>query len=389
MKKLIDSQETRNKIVSYSISGIIIVLFAFLLFNIGSLADFIKQLIGILSPFLWGVVFAFVMSKFANFLESKFSDRMPFKWKRFISSLISVLLLMVIIFVVVLIISPQLAESVGKISNIVIKFAANSTEWIKNFQLASKLPDNVVTLLYEYSNTLVSSIWSFLKTSIPNIVNMTFDTVSGVLNFVIGFIVALYLLIDRERIIETARKFFKAFLSEKQYTRITIIYNVAVSKFYHFFEAKLIDSLIIGVLCFIMMSIIGLDFSMLISVIVGITNIIPFFGPFIGAIPSALILLMVEPSQALIFILMVLLLQQIDGNIIGPRILGDSVGLSSLWIMFAIIVGGAYFGFFGMLLGVPIFSVIYYLVREEVYKRLSEKEKEEKKEKKKKTKAPD
>ena len=370
MKKIILDENNKKNILVYSLSGIIIVAGAFILFNIGSLVEFIKDLINVLSPFIWGVAFAFIMSKFANFLEEKLPKDLAFKWKRFISSLLSVLLLIIIIALIVVIITPQLAESVSKLSSVISKFSENPTGWIKNAQINSNLPNAFIEILYDYSNTLVSSIWTSLKTFIPNIVNATINTVSGVLNFAIGFIVALYMLIDREKIVEAFRKFFKAFASDKVYVKMTVIFNVALTKFYRFFEGKLLDSLIIGVLCFVVMSILGLDFAMLISVIVGITNIIPFFGPFIGAVPSALILLMIDPVEALIFIIMILILQQVDGNIIGPRILGDSVGLSSLWIMFAIIVGGAYFGFFGMLLGVPIFSVVYYLIKEEVYKRL-------------------
>lgn len=371
MKKVILSDEEKKKIWVYSLSGIIVVAFAFLLLNINGLFDILKGLIDVLSPFIWGVFFAFIMSKFANFLENKLSDKMSFKTKRFLSSLLSVLLLILIIALIVVIITPQLAESVTSLSKVIVSFTASPTSWLKQFNGSTDTSKQLLELLYDYSNTLVSSIWTFLKTSVPSIVSATISTVSDVLDFVIGFIVALYMLIDRERIIASFRRFFKAFLSEEKYVKMTVVYNVAITKFYKFFEGKLLDSLIIGVICFILMLILRLDYAMLISVVVGITNIIPFFGPFIGAIPSALILLMVDPVQALVFVIMILVLQQIDGNIIGPKILGDSVGLSSLWIMFAILVGGAYFGFAGMILGVPIFSVIYYLVKAEVDKRMS------------------
>ena len=143
-----------------------------------------------------------------------------------------------------------------------------------------------------------------------------------------------------------------------------------VFNLYKFFEGKLLDSLIIGIICFIFMILFRMEYSLLVAVIIGLTNIIPFFGPFIGAVPSIFILLIISPLQALIFAVFILVLQQVDGNIIGPRIIGDSVGLSSLWIMFAIIVGGAYFGVAGMILGVPVFSVIYTLLRDFVNKRL-------------------
>ena len=373
MKKIVLDENDKKKVLTYSLSGVIIIVFAFILFYIGSLVSFIQKLIDVLSPFLWGIVFAFVMSKFANFFEKKLPEKMTFKLKRFISSLVAILLLIILIVAIALLVTPQLGESVGKLSNVMMTFSANPTEWVKKVEMSSNLPKEIITILYDYSNTLVSSIWTFIQTNIASIVNVTLNTVSGVLNFVIGFIVALYMLMDREKIINGLKRFFKAFLSEKHYVKMTVIYNVSISKFYKFFEGKLLDSLIIGVLCFVLMLIFKLDFAMLISVVVLITNIIPFFGPFIGAIPSILILLMVDPTQALIFAILIFALQQVDGNIIGPAILGDSVGLSSLWIMFAIIVGGAYFGFFGMLLGVPIFSVIYYLVNEEIDKRLNSK----------------
>ena len=148
-----------------------------------------------------------------------------------------------------------------------------------------------------------------------------------------------------------------------------------VFNLYKFFEGKLLDSLIIGIICFIFMALFRMEYSLLVAVIIGLTNIIPFFGPFIGAVPSIFILLIISPLQALIFAVFILILQQVDGNIIGPRIIGDSVGLSSLWIMFAIIVGGAYFGVAGMILGVPVFSVIYTLLRDFVNKRLEGDEK--------------
>lgn len=370
MKKIKLDDKSKSNILVYSISGIIIIAGAFVLFNIGSLFSFIKDFINVLSPFIWGIFFAFIMAKFANFLEKKLPNKLSFKTKRLISSILSVILLILILVIIVLIITPQLAESIKKLTSVISKFSASPIEWVKKVEVNSKLPNSIVELLYEYSNTLISSIWTFIKTSVPSIINITVNTVSGLLNFVIGFIVALYMLIDRERIIEAFRRFFKAFTSKKTYVKLTVIYNMSISKFYKFFEGKIIDSLLIGVLCFIIMSILGLDFAMLISVIVAITNVIPFFGPFIGGIPSGLILLMVDPTQAIVFGIMILVLQQIEGNIIEPKILGDSVGLSSLWIMFAILVGGAYFGFFGMLLGVPIFSVIYYLVKEEIDNRL-------------------
>lgn len=372
MKKYFKDEAIRKQIFIYTLSGIFVAVAVCIILNIDGIVGIINSFINVISPFLWGIFFAFITIKFAILIESKFPEKLSFKIKRVASSIISILSFLLIIVVVVSIIIPQLAESIGKLSNTVVSFSSTPSDWIDSLTKDNALSKQVAEGIYEYSNTLVSGMWNIIKTSIPSIVGATITTVKSVLNFTIGFIVALYILIDRERIYISTKRFCKAFLKEEVYSELKVIYRVSISKFYKFFKGKLLDSLIIGILCFIIMTILGLDFTLLISVIVGLTNIIPFFGPFIGAIPSALILLMVEPSECLIFLIMILVLQQVDGNIIGPKILGDSMGLSSLWIMFAIIVGGAYFGFFGMLLGVPVFSVIYYLVSKKIDKRLND-----------------
>ena len=181
-------------------------------------------------------------------------------------------------------------------------------------------------------------------------------------NFGLGLIIALFYLIERGNIKEKIISIGKHLLSKKQFEIIINVYHTSVSKFYGYFRGSIIDSILVGCECFLLMSIFRLEYASLISVIVALTNIIPFFGPFIGGIPSFLLLLLVKPSHALIFACICVAIQQIDGNLIAPKIIGDSVGVPRLWCMFIIIVGGAYFGFFGMLFGVPIFSVIYFFV---------------------------
>jgi len=373
MKKILKNKNVQNNIVTFSISGMLIILFAYVLFKFGVVIDLVDQLIEVLSPFIWGLAFAFILTRFANWLESLMPEKFSLKTKRAISTLVSVLLLIIALTVLVLIVAPQLGESLAKLSKVIVSFSSGVPSWITNLESTIFVDKEIMQIVYDYSNTLVSNIWSFVKTSVPNVVTYTINTASGLLDFIIGIVVTAYILNDRDGLIEKSRRLFKAFLTNKQYVKLTIIYNVSVSRFYKFFKGKLLDSLIIGIICFIAMSFLRLDFAILISFIVGVTNIVPFFGPFIGAVPSSIILLMVDPKQCLIFLIMILILQQIDGNIIGPRILGDSVGLSSISIMFSILVGGAFFGFFGMLLGVPVFSVIYYLVSEEVNKRLKTK----------------
>ena len=185
--------------------------------------------------------------------------------------------------------------------------------------------------------------------------------------------ICVYILNSKEKFIAQGQKLILAVFKKERADQIFELGRLSNQTFGGFINGKILDSIIIGIICFIMMNILKLPMAILISVIVGLTNIIPFFGPFIGMVPSALILLIIEPVAALKFIIMVLVLQQIDGNIIGPKILGKTTKLASFWVMFAIIVGGGLFGFPGMILGVPFFAIVYTYISRAINRRLEEK----------------
>ena len=371
MKKIIKDVETRKAIKILTISGCLISLFVALVLNFEAVRDFIKNLFSILSPFIWGVLFAMIALKPANRIENLLPSKWAYKTKRFVASVITTLVLVLFVTIIIVVVAPKLVESVASISIAVASYATNPDTWagLKNL---FHMSNETISSFYQVSNQIIQSGWTFLKNFVPDIFSVTVATISSLLRFVLGFIVCLYILIDRGRISYSLKRVSSVLLDKDKYVKGRSVMYLSFEKFTNFFSGKLLDSLIIGIICFVAMLFINGEYAVLISVIVGVTNIIPFFGPFIGAVPCALILLIVDPLDALIFIIMVIVLQQIDGNIIGPKILGDSMGLSSLWIMFAIIVGGAYFGFFGMLLGVPVFSVIYYLVSKKIDKRLND-----------------
>ena len=373
MRKIIQDIEVQKKIYAFTISGLLIFLGIEIINRFDVIKSFFNTLISALSPFIWGVIFAFFLCKFADFVEAKLPENWKFKKKRSLSSVLSLLLLITIIVIIIMLIVPQLISSVASLSNTIIKLINNPPTWLYEFENDLKLSTDITSKINDSLSSLLSSAFSIVKSAFPNVVNGAVSTVSGLVNFIIGFIVCLYVLNDREHLLKMTSKFFKALLPEKAYTSGTKIYYLTIQKIYLFFEGKLLDSLIVGIICFIFMIITGYEYSLLIAVIIGITNIIPFFGPLIGAIPCALILLINNPVHALVFLIFIVVLQQLDGNVIGPKIIGDSVGLSSLWIMFAILVGSAYFGFIGMLLGVPVFSVIYILIKDWVNTRLEEK----------------
>lgn len=373
MKKILSDLEVQKRIISYTVSGILIFLGISLVNHFSVVSNFLSSLMKVLSPFIWGIIFSFFMCHFADFLEKNMPQTWPRSTKRIVSSLVSTLLLILLIVAILRLIIPQVITSLTSITKSVMSFINNAPDWFINIENKLNLSVDFTKDLNDYIVKGATSLLSFASTSIPNLIATTMSTVSSVFNFVIGFIVCIYVLDDRERLLRNMRNTFKATFSDKAYENLTILFNLLVNNIYKFFEGKIMDSAIIGVITFIFMVIARLEYPILIAVIVGITNIVPFFGPLIGAVPCVLILLIVNPVHGLIFAIYAVVIQQIDGNIIGPKILGDSVGLSSLWIMFSILVGGAYFGFIGMIMGVPVFSAIYILVKRWVSKRLDQK----------------
>lgn len=373
MKRIIKDIQVQKNIYTLTISGLLIFLGIESINRFDAVKDFFATLTKALAPFIWGIIFAFFLCKFADFVESKLPKNMTFKKKRTISSTLSILLLLLILVVIIMLIVPQLGTSISSLSGTVIKYVNTQPTWIYEIESQLNLSKELSTTINNSFNEIISGLWTVAQNAIPNILNSAISTVSSVINFIIGFIVCLYVLNDREHLLLMSGRFFKAFLPERAFNISRNIYNLTVTKLYLFFQGKLLDSLIVGIICFIFMVIMGYEYSLLIAVIIGITNIIPFFGPFIGTVPCGLILLISNPIHALVFVIFIIILQQIDGNVIGPKIIGDSVGLSSIWIMFAILIGSAYFGFIGMILGVPVFSVIYILVEDLVERRLKEK----------------
>ena len=223
-------------------------------------------------------------------------------------------------------------------------------------QYATKIFGNLTDALTKWAtNTLLPS----MENVVTNITSGVFYVLKGLYNVVIGMIVSVYILYNKEPFIAHYRKILYSIFSPERAKRVMSALRFADKTFMGFISGKLLDSAIIGVLCYIGCAILKMPYALLISVIVGVTNIIPFFGPFIGAVPSALLVLLVDPKMCLWFIIFVFVLQQLDGNVIGPKILGTSIGINGFWVLFSIVIFGGIFGFWGMLLGVPAFVIIY------------------------------
>lgn len=358
MKRINLDKKVKENILSLSISGIIIALFIMLVINIPAIFGHFKNFLSVISPFLWGLLIAYIGKGLALKVETHLPSKWPFNIRRIIGSIVTIIVIILCLVVVVIIIVPQLVTSLSSLTVSVQKFFMNPNtySWISDFYNSNNdIVSKITGMLISSAEKIISSISQ--NTAI--IFNTTKDFVGKVANFGIGLVIALFFLIERGNIKKGLTFIASKYLNKKNYQLAKEFYNLTVSKFYDYFKGNIIDCVLVGLECFILMTIFKLEYSSLISVIVGITNIIPFFGPFIGGIPSFLLLLIVNPAHALIFGILVIAIQQIDGNLIAPKIIGDSVGVPRLWVMFVIIVGGAYFGFFGMIFGVPLFSVLY------------------------------
>lgn len=364
MKKINIDKSIKDNIFTYSISGIIIACFILFVLNFPTFLGIIKDFLGVISPFLWGLLFAYLGKGIALFIELHLPNKWSFTVRRVISSILSIIFIILCISLIFIIVIPQLGPSISSISNYISEFIAHlgdlKSYMVNDLKFDSSFADSVIaainqgiSLLYEYGSQIGSTIISF-----------TISTIGNLFNFLLGLVIALFFLIERGKIKKALMNFGKMILSDKSYSFIKDVYLMSVSKFYGYFRGSIIDSILVGFECFILMSIFKLEYSSLISVIVGLTNVIPFFGPFIGGIPAFLLLVLVNPIHALIFAGIAVAIQQIDGNFIAPKIIGDSVGVPRLWCMFVIIVGGAYFGFAGMIFGVPLFSVVYFFVKD-------------------------
>lgn len=335
----------------------------------GVLASFAN----VIAPVTWGIVIAYIVNPLMKFFErffgKCFEKKKPRrKLVRSLSVAFGLLTLLAVLFAIVAVLLPQVVESVIGLARNFNSYLNNFESWIYKF--VEDYPDIYSFVQTQFDN-LQPKLTDFINSIVPKLGEWAIKLKDGAIgfigglgDFVIGFIVAIYLLFSKEKFIAQMRKFVAAVLPEGGKNAVYGIAARTNKMLGGFISGKLIDSTIIGILTFICMSIMKMDFVALISVVVGVTNIIPFFGPFIGAIPSALLLLVAAPRQVIPFVIFIFILQQFDGNILGPKILGDTTGLSPFWVMFAIFVGGGMFGFAGMILGVPIFAVIYSLVRD-------------------------
>lgn len=289
---------------------------------------------------------------------------------RGIGVFLSLILMVLCIWALIAMVLPQLLDSLNTLVGNLPAYYTTLSKWVteflqrNNIELADFTGELMEQVYGYFSDWLTSSLLPKVQSLAVNLTTGVFGMAKSILNIVIGIIISIYLLMGKKRFLAQAKKLLYGILGVKRAGYVCNVCTFANQAFGGFIGGKIIDSLIIGVLCFVGLSILDMPYTLLISIIVGVTNIIPFFGPYIGAIPSAFLLLVVSPIHCLYFIIFILILQQIDGNIIGPMILGDATGLSGFWVVVAILVFGSFYGVLGMIIGVPLFAVIYKIITE-------------------------
>lgn len=365
------------------------ILFYYILFHGSKLSHTVQAFIKIAMPIIDGFVLAYLITPILNKIEGKIikplyvKSKIPMSPKnkrriRGFSILVTIVLILVVLYEFFSLVIPEVIRSIQSIIFQFPVYINNLNSWalglMKNNPEFEKVLDD---LLDQYSAKLVEYFNTNLLPHINDLIKTLSLSVIGIFkafwNFIIGFIISIYLLGSKERFAGQSKKIVYALFDRKAGNELITNFRFIHSTFIGFIGGKIIDSIIIGIICFICTSIIGTPYALLVSVIVGVTNVIPFFGPYIGAIPSTFLVLMVDPKQALYFVILILIIQQFDGNILGPKILGDSTGLSGFWVIFAITIFGGLFGVPGMIVGVPIFAVFYAGVKSLVNRQLSKK----------------
>ncbi len=352
--------------------------------NLSAFSGLVKLLLRVMSSIFYGFLFAYLLNPLVNMVDKRLGPFLCRHWKRqtaarrlsrVVGMFFAYAVASFLIYLMVHTVVPRVGQSISEIVSSFPGYYRSAEAWVLDLledpeirRVADMVLERAYTFLDDFINT------DLLGTAQELIVSLTssvYAFVREIINMVIGIVVSLYVLLSKDKFLAQSKKLLVA-LCEPETADRYMEHGRKINRIFNgFIIGKIIDSIIIGILCYIGVSILKMPYPELLAIIVGVTNVIPYFGPIIGAVPCALLVLLVDPLKCLYFIIFAVVLQQIDGNIIGPRILGENVGISGFWILVSITVGGGLFGFIGMLLGVPVFAAIYMLIGDAVNRALS------------------
>ena len=351
-------------IITYTIALVWVIL------HIDQVMGTLQMIINLLKPFIYGIMMAFVFNLPMKYFMNKLPASLG-KGKRAVAALLSLIIIIGVITFIFWIVMPQVIHSVTTLANALPGYLE---EVQKNIQTAienKQIPEEVLKQIETYAMDIQKMAVNIVKNGLPHLIDMASGFASSIANIFMALVIAVYLTISKNRLITQAKEFLYAFTSKRVNEYLLKVAHLTNVTFANFVTGQLVEAIIIGILCYIGCLILQFPYAPILSVIIGCTNIIPIFGAIFGVGLSALLVAFVDPLQGIFFILFGICLQQFESNLIYPRVVGNTVGLSGLWVLFAITVGGGFFGFAGMLLGLPIFSIIYALLREEMHRRSS------------------
>ncbi len=360
---------------SHTISNLVVVCIGILLYlgltHLPQVKAAVEGFLSVLTPFILGFVIAFLLNAPIRFFETNVYQKV--RTRRVLSIITVYFLALLAIIVLLQLVLPQVGASFLNLVNNLSGYLENLNQMVSDLADRFGLEWDALSGLVADYQTIIRNVVTFVTSSMPDLVNFGMAVGSGVVAVLTAVIASIYMLAGKDRLIRQLKKLIYALFPAKGAGHILSAASRANTIFVGFINGKILDSAIIGVLCFLLTSLFRIPYAVLVSVVVGVTNVIPFFGPIIGAVPCLMILVIVDPWAALRFGILIIALQQFDGNILGPKILGNSTGLSAIWVLVAIVVGGGLFGFAGMLLGVPTFAVLYAFMRDWADERLRRK----------------
>ncbi len=370
----------RNKIFTYLAITLTSISFYFAMQNFDMIADYIGKVLGILKPFLVGIAIAYLLWRPLKFIESLL-EKFIFRGKvskgnrRIVGVIVLYLIAAVVIVSLFSFVLPQIIENLTILTNNLPGYFESIKQSLDTLLRSSGMDGDIYQFVSDLIGDLSQMMMQITAKVLPMLIDLSVGVTSTILNTFLAIVVSIYCLVDKETFFAKNRKCMHALLPQRLTVQITRIVTIFDDTFGRYFVGQLTDAVIVGSICFMMMLTFKFPFALLISIIVMCTNVIPYVGPFIGAVPGTFIILMTGGfGPACGFVLMIFVLQQIDGNILVPKIIGDSIGISGFWVLFAVMVGGGLFGFIGVLLGVPSLSVIFKLIKAYSEKKLRQKE---------------
>lgn len=359
-----------KKYTTIAVYACIVILFTvvccFFFFSNSDLGGSIKSFFSVFSPIVYGVIFAYLLNPVLRFFEMnvfKPGKRLKPAARRALSVTCTVIVLAGVIALFFLVAIPQVSDGYLDLSSKLPLYISSFQTWLTSVTEGKKLFADIASNLVSYINELISRSYEIIQLVMPSVTTVIVFIANLLKNALLGIVIAIYFLLSKEKLSAQIKKIFAAFMSDKRYNKMIYYMRVADHTLGRFVTGTIIDSLIFGILCLILMMIFGVPYYPLFSIVMAVTNIIPFFGPFIGAIPCTFVLLVSDPISAVSFILIIIVVRQLDTNIIIPRFHATSTGLSSAWVIIGITLMWGLFGTWGLLLGVPVFAVIFALFK--------------------------